>query len=281
MQAFLRQLTSPRLINPHILAPQRPFGTSSLLRLRFQGHQPIHHRWLSTPSRPLLRHYVRPKPHPPRQFLGFLDRIPHNTVFYGIIGLNCLVFGMWFRRSRNSHLQKQERDISAITWMQANFTNSLKNLKSGRLWTLVTACFSHRDWAHILFNGFTFFFMAQPVLSMLGSRQFIFLYLGGGLVSCITSMTYAKWMGKIDYASHGASGAIYSIIALLACVAPTMTFQLYGIIPIPAWLAVTGLFSYDLYSTVSNKSGTTDTVGHVGGMLAGVGYFLFRRFRVF
>jgi membrane associated rhomboid family serine protease len=46
-------------------------------------------------------------------------------------------------------------------------------------WTLVTACFSHRDWAHILFNGFTFFFMAQPVLKMLGSRQFIFLYLGG------------------------------------------------------------------------------------------------------
>jgi len=88
-------------------------------------------------------------------------------------------------------------------------------------------------------------------------------------------MTYAKWIGKDGYASHGASGrnfpslhsstnidhclflivigAIYSIIALLACVAPTMTFQLYGIIPIPAWLAVTGLFSYDLYSTISNK----------------------------
>jgi hypothetical protein len=48
-------------------------------------------------------------------------------------------------------------------------------------------------------------------------------------------------------------GAIYSVISLLACVAPTMTFQLYGIIPIPAWLAVTGLFSYDLYSTLSNK----------------------------
>jgi hypothetical protein len=65
--------------------------------------------------------------------------------------------------------------------------------------------------------------MAQPVLNMLGSRQFIFLYLGGinlffrlalskisislgGLVSCITGMTYSKWMGKKDYASHGASG---------------------------------------------------------------------------
>lgn len=104
MQAFLHQLTSrpllvPCLVNPHILAPQRSFGTYSLLRLRFHGHQPTalnHHRWLSTPSRPLLRHYVRPKPLPSRQYLGFLDKIPHNTVFYGIIGLNCLVFGMWF-----------------------------------------------------------------------------------------------------------------------------------------------------------------------------------------
>jgi membrane associated rhomboid family serine protease len=185
---------------------------------------------------------------------------------------------MWFIAIQK---YKQERNPSAILWMQANFTNSWQNLKSGRIWTVITACFSHRDWAHILFNGFTFFFMAQPVLTMLGTRQFIFLYLGGGLVSCITSMTYANWMGKTDYASHGASGAIYSVIALLACFAPTMTFQLYGIIPIPAWLAVTGLFSYDLYSTLSNKSGTTDTVGHVGGLLAGAGYFLLRRFRVF
>ena len=48
-------------------------------------------------------------------------------------------------------------------------------------------------------------------------------------------------------------GAIYSVVALLACVAPRMTFQLYGIIPIPAWLAVTGLFAYDMYSTLADK----------------------------
>jgi len=48
-------------------------------------------------------------------------------------------------------------------------------------------------------------------------------------------------------------GAIYSIVSLFACVAPTTRFQLYGIVPVPAWLVVTGLFSYDLYSTLSNK----------------------------
>ena len=48
------------------------------------------------------------------------------------------------------------------------------------------------------------------------------------------------------------TGAIYSVVSLFACVAPTTTFGLYGIIPVPAWLLVTGLFSYDLYSTLSN-----------------------------
>ena len=91
-------------------------------------------------------------------------------------------------------------------------------------WTPLTCCFSHQDLSHILFNGFTFFFMAQPVLQMLGSRQFIFLYLGGlspltqlgfltnscinsgGLISSFSSIAYAKLAGKKDYASHGASG---------------------------------------------------------------------------
>ena len=48
-------------------------------------------------------------------------------------------------------------------------------------------------------------------------------------------------------------GAIFSVTTLLACIAPTMKFHLYGIIPIPAWLVVSGLFGYDLYATLSNQ----------------------------
>lgn len=79
-----------------------------------------------------------------------------------------------------------------------------------------------------------------------------------------------------------------------------MTFQLYGIIPIPAWLVVSGIFAYDSYSTIKgtvsrllvdsaptyvipnlHQSGTTDSVGHIGGLLTGVGYFFARRYRIF
>ncbi|KAF9534438.1 hypothetical protein CPB83DRAFT_844247 [Crepidotus variabilis] len=205
-----------------------------------------------------------------------MNKIPQNTVFYGIIGLNGAVFTMWFFAKEK---YKQEGDPNSLVWMQQNFTNSWQNLSSGRFWTPLSSCFSHRDISHILFNGFTFFFIGPPVLTLLGSRQFIFLYLGGGLVSSFTSILYSRLGGHRDpnFASHGASGAIYSVLSLLACVAPKMTFRLYGIIPVPAWLAITGLFGYDFYSTISQKTGTTDTVGHIGGIAAGVLYFILRR----
>jgi len=116
---------------------------------------------------------------------------------------------------------------------------------------------------------------------MLGSRQFLFLYLGGGLVASVGSMVWNLVVKGRDAASYGASGAIYSVVSFLACVAPTMTFQLYGIIPVPAWLLVTGVFAYDTYSAIYDKQRGTDTAGHVAGLLAGMGYyFLVRRRRL-
>lgn len=55
------------------LSPRRSLSTT--LRLSYRSHSP------PPPRRP--------------QFLGFLNRIPQNTVFFGIICLNSLVFGMW------------------------------------------------------------------------------------------------------------------------------------------------------------------------------------------
>lgn len=165
--------------------------------------------------------------------------------------------------------------------MLNNFISSWSHIKTGHIWTLVTSCFSHKDIAHILFNGFTFFFMAKPVLHMLGSRQFLVLYLGSGIAANLISMGYTNLFEGRDKGSMGASASIYSTISFLACVAPRMTFQLYGIVPIPAWLVVSGIFAYDTYSTVTKNRSQIDTVGHIAGLLCGISYFLLRRNRIF
>lgn len=59
--------------------------------------------------------------------------------------------------------------------------------------------------------------------------------------------------------AHGASGAIYSVISFFACMAPNATFALFGIIPMPAWAMVTGIFLYDGYSAINHQVSSSET----------------------
>lgn len=56
---------------------------------------PGQHRRLSA-SRPSLRHYVPPSYGQKPKLLGFLNRIPENALFAGILVVNSVVFLMWY-----------------------------------------------------------------------------------------------------------------------------------------------------------------------------------------
>ncbi|CDO74035.1 hypothetical protein BN946_scf185043.g85 [Trametes cinnabarina] len=166
--------------------------------------------------------------------------------------------------------------------MRNNFISSSDNLKAGRWWTLVTSCFSHEDSMHILFNGFTFYFMAPAVLSILGNVGFLGLYLGSGIVSSLAGIAWRNYdkAHSQPAGSHGASGSIYAVISFFACLAPTTTFLLFGIVPMPAWAFVTGIFLYDGYSALNHMRARTDTAGHIGGLLSGIGFYIAKRLRI-
>ncbi|KAF7352964.1 RHOMBOID-like protein 12, mitochondrial [Mycena venus] len=261
---------------------------------------------VSVPQRPFYSSSSR-RSYYNRGFLGFLDNIPQQTVFWGIIGLNGAVFtGFWWAKKK----LQVERDPRLYWWMRKNFTSNWQNLSSGRVWTLFTSAFAHQDLAHILFNGFTFYFLTPLALSILVrlfisrveiipdlimqtgkqaisvpvSRRHvlnIFPSRGSGAAAQLGSTAFTNiFQNGRDPYSLGASAAIYSTISFLAFSAPRMTLLLYGIIPVPIWLAVSGIFAYDTYLTAADKGGTTNTSAHVGGILAGAGYFFLRRFRI-
>ncbi|KAI0699428.1 hypothetical protein BC835DRAFT_1267788 [Cytidiella melzeri] len=206
-----------------------------------------------------------------------LDGVPDSVVIWGVLGLNGLVFLTW----QKARSDLQNGDPTLTRWLMKNFTVSLDNIRDGRIWTLLSCCFSHEGAAHIFVNAFTFYFMAPPVLGVLGKRSFLLLYLGGGIFSSLSSMWFNNVvLPKPHYSSHGASGAMYSVISFLACLAPSLKFQLWGVIPIPAWLFVSGVFAMDTYSALENKRAGTDTAGHVAGILGGIAFYLGKRFRV-
>lgn len=64
--------------------------------------------------------------------------------------------------------------------------------------------------------------------------------------------------------------------------APRATFLIFGIVPCPAWLCISGVFIWDGVSALTGARQGTDTAGHIGGICGGVLYYLLRvRLRIY
>ncbi|GAA5953930.1 hypothetical protein JCM21900_003056 [Sporobolomyces salmonicolor] len=245
-------------------AARRTFGTSALVR----GIRPYYGRARNGGG------YGR---RPPPSWKDRINEIPHAWVMGGLIVLNVSVFAAW---QYGEQLAVRFRDASWLRFLHHNFTVSWQNVSQGRIWTLVTSAFSHEGTGHLLVNMASLFFMAPPVMAVLGNVGFLSLYLLSGLAASAFSLAFNHFVTKNpNYAAHGASGATYGTISFFACMFPTTTFLLFFVVPVPAWLCVrqvtlSGIFVWDLYGAMTRRSGMTDSAGHVGGITAGILFFL-------
>ena len=86
------------------------------------------------------------------------------------------------------------------------------------------------------------------------------------------------------------------MISFMACVAPRAKFLVFGIIPVPAWGCVVGLFAYDSFNAITmrvsaptlilcngislreilsfNQETGVSEVSHLAGILSGLAYFI-------
>jgi hypothetical protein len=97
MSAILLQLTGHS--RPGLLQMQHYFRIPA--RISNFHHFPItgpfrNHRPIFTSTLFSIRQHPSQNPRQARRFLGFLDKIPEDFIFYGIIGLNSAVFIMWY-----------------------------------------------------------------------------------------------------------------------------------------------------------------------------------------
>ncbi|KZT26933.1 rhomboid-domain-containing protein [Neolentinus lepideus HHB14362 ss-1] len=218
-------------------------------------------------------------PPPPRRRAPFsvralIDSLPSGLFLWGILALNGGILLLW---GYAHGMAREHRDFSWLKWMHDNFLVSMRNVQEGRLWTVLTCCFSHQEIVHFAVNAMTYYFMAPAVIAMLGNTSFLALYLGGGIISSCLSLFVGQQIRHRDVPSQGASGAIYSVISFFACVAPRAELLIFGIVPCQAWIVVGGLFLYDGWLSINGGGGKIDNAGHVGGMLAGVGYYALKR----
>jgi membrane associated rhomboid family serine protease len=190
-----------------------------------------------------------------------------------IIGLNVLVFLAWQAASVLPDLQR---------FMEANFLVSTLHVMHGRVWTLVTAAFSHSEIWHLAINMFVLWSFGTVLERMWGSRIFVFFYLAAAVISSISHCAVSSFlMGRDDILALGASGAVSGLLLAYALHFPRHKILLFGIVPVPALAGVLAFVGLDLWGLIMQGRGGGLPIGHgahLGGALAGaLMYFLYLR----
>lgn len=90
-------------------------------------------------------------------------------------------------------------------------------------WRYITSIALHAGWEHLLFNCFSTLVFAPPLERILGHFRYLILYLTSGLAgNALTAVVHAG----SEYASVGASGAIYGLFGAYLFIAVFRKFTL-------------------------------------------------------
>ncbi|OZJ01868.1 hypothetical protein BZG36_05432 [Bifiguratus adelaidae] len=218
-----------------------------------------------------------------RRIARKIDDLPPGTVLWTLIGANTAVYLTW-QYAVNSY--SQFRDPSWLSFMLNNFVLSDSNLRAGRLHTLITSFFSHRETGHLAINMLVLYSIGGGVLEALGTLRFLGLYGASGVAAGLAHLAYTSYIrpyiigarrgSKSLSGTIGASGAVMGITTFFACAFPRATFLVFFVVPMPA-IAVVGLFAaYDIYRAATIAPGKTDSASHIGGGLYGLTYYFLR-----
>jgi membrane associated rhomboid family serine protease len=136
------------------------------------------------------------------------------------------------------------------------------------VYTLITSGFIHKDWMHLFFNMFSFYFFAFNLERMIGHWQFGVLYIVSMVLSDLPSV--AKHREDFWYNSLGASGAISAVVFSYILFSP-MSMMMIMPLPIPIPAIIFGVL-YLVYCSYASKY-SRDNVNHDAhffGALSGI-----------
>ena len=113
---------------------------------------------------------------------------------------------------------------------------------------LLTCGLVHADFAHLLFNMFTFFsfgaYMERLFTPRIGALGYALFYAGGIVVSALPS--YLRHQDDANYRSLGASGAVSAVLFAYILIRPWSTLLIFAI-PVPAIIFALVYLGYTIY----------------------------------
>ncbi len=135
-------------------------------------------------------------------------------------------------------------------------------LFGGQWWRLLTSMFLHFSWTHILLNGWSLYVMGQLVEPAIGTRNFLFVYVLGGIFGALLSLA----LYPLNVVMVGASGAIFGLLGATAVIAlhaggPVRAYLL-------RWLGVILVLNLGFDFTLPGIGVWDHIGGFIGGFLA-------------
>ncbi len=152
------------------------------------------------------------------------------------------------------------------------------------IWQLFTYMFLHNQYSfmHIFFNMYALLLFGMPIEQTWGSKRFIFYYLftGIGAGLCIFGLNSAIGGVSAVIPTIGASGAVFGILLAFGILFPEAEILLFFFIPMKARVLVFLYGGIEVALLIfSRGQGGISHIGHVGGLLFGIIYFLIIRNR--
>lgn len=167
------------------------------------------------------------------------------TVTYAILAINIIVFIIPLLYGQSEA-------------MVAQFCVHGPSIRYGQYYRLFTGIFLHGSIFHLIFNSYALYVIGSQIESFLGKFKFLIIYLAGGLMGSLFSITFNG-----NTASIGASGAIFGLMGALVYFGYHYRVYLGNVIKsqiIP--LIVFNLVLGFVMSGVDNSA-------HIGGLIGG------------
>lgn len=151
------------------------------------------------------------------------------------------------------------------------------------IWQLFSYMFLHAPTTvfHIFFNMYALLIFGVSIEQAWGSRRFLYYYLFCGIGAGITIYLINLITGGAGYyhPTIGASGAVFGLLLAFGVLYPNTELLLFFILPIKAKYLVIMYGLVELYLELFGRQSNISHLGHLGGLLFGIIYFLIFRKR--
>lgn len=169
--------------------------------------------------------------------------------------------------------------INNAAFMEHWMFTPYKIKRNGQWDRFITSGFIHKDYMHLLFNMFTFYFFGGVVEQMLaykfgvvmGGVAFVLFYLLAIVISDIP--TYLKNQDNSYYRALGASGGTAATVFASIILLPLSDICLFGILCLPGFILGI-LFLLYSYFKGKNQDDAINHDAHLYGAIFGIVFIL-------